>query len=363
MKRFDFLLSGYYGMSNFGDDALLLASASGVEHHLGTGSFCVTARTTNLPGASCALPERQRFRGHDRLSLYQHAAASRSIVFGGGSTLHSERDLNLKRHMLKLAGKGPHLALGIGVGPFPSVGAEHACARLLQQLAFVGARDQASLERVRRLAPSTPSELTFDLALSLPDMLRDNAAEERAGIGVALCPLESVLGGSGEAEQRRIAKLAAVLGSVAEITGEPLVAVDFNGHRRLGDRALHRRLQSMLPTGVACRHVSYAPEPARYAEVLGSLRLLLTMRLHGAVFGYMCRTPLVFLEYHEKCGGFSKEIGLTDTQRVDCRSLEPPRLLSNLLYGLRHGFDQGTLPLELARHRALANWRGARAAI
>src|SRR4030067_1634791 len=122
------LLSGYYGMDNTGDDALMAVVAWGIRH------FCKTNRIyamgNKVPGFEGSdfikpiLVAKTRFIKENGLRVYYNAARAHNIVFGGGSIFVDSRDLKVKINMLKLAGKGPHTAIGVGIGPFRDANAE-----------------------------------------------------------------------------------------------------------------------------------------------------------------------------------------------------------------------------------------------
>ncbi|MEM9623262.1 MAG: polysaccharide pyruvyl transferase family protein, partial [Pseudomonadota bacterium] len=334
-------------MSNAGDDALLASTWHGLRqiHQARFGQreaprIAITARQCAF--GTPILPYAQQFRGHDRLALYLAAMRSNAIVFGGGSTLHTFRDIQLKRHLLNLAKSERHIAVGIGVGPFHEERAFVQCRKLLNSMAFIGVRDQQSYELCRSMNLNTPLNLTADLVPSLSSQMDFSACNkplvERRGIGVSLCPLESIQTGDSTLERQRVLQLAQVINDAALYTNEPVVLMDFNGHSMLGDSGLHSLLQMSLAPHVKLERCFYRNDPARYFKRIGQLRCMLGMRLHAQIFAYLVGTPILSLAYHEKNRGFAQQIGLPEDQYFEVNNLSKEKLLLQLLRGLNKGF-------------------------
>ncbi|MEM7099127.1 MAG: polysaccharide pyruvyl transferase family protein [Pseudomonadota bacterium] len=355
MKKYDYLVCGYYGMKNTGDDALLLACWQILRRMHPQAKVAVTA--SHCEYGQPVLPARERFRGHRRLAMYRAAANSTSIIFGGGSTFHSKTDLQLKTHMLALAGDGPHMAVGVGIGPFTDEKTKSVCKRLLEQLAFVGVRDQQSYDLCKEMG-LTNCRLTFDLA---PSILPANLPsfwthEKRAGIGVSLCPLEGLGKGNPQDERRRLDTIIQSLEAVAQTTGEPIVLLDFNGHDYWGDAKLHAEIQNRLSPEIEVRRYSYAAHPMEFFNRIRKLKCMVGMRLHAQVFSYLTQTPVIALNYHSKNEGWLDQIGHPEALRMDCRNLSAKKLFGLIAAGVCRGFPMPSKPVDEAVANSLNNW-------
>ncbi len=352
-------ICGYYGMRNTGDDALLLASYWGANHFLGAKNIRVSTPerlllNNKMIHSNLALP--QKYRGQNRLNHYKSAALSKRIIFGGGSVLHNAHDINMKRDMMRLAGRHDHLALGVGIGPFPNTKGETACKHFLNECGFVGVRDHKSFALAKSLAPHANIHKTFDLAPSLlasphytPRSVR------RSGIAFCLCPLESLTGDI-KNEHYRLSEIARVICELYEETKEPITLMDFNGHKELGDSQIHQELLRFIPTNIAINHIHYNSNPIAALKKIGSFKAVVGMRLHASVFSYLTETPLVSINYHSKCSEWCKQIGLDNNQQFQATHFNSEELSQCLRNGIKHGFSPTSLKIKTAINQSLMNW-------
>lgn len=354
-------LVGYYGMQNSGDDALLAATVMGAKQFLDVDDIIINTPTKikmrGIDEAKPILLKKQYFPAQNRLRQYKAAYSSNRILIGGGSVIQNQRDIDLKRDLLILAGGRGHLALGVGIGPFENTAAEHSCAKLLNRLDFTGVRDDISLEIANDIAPNANVEKTFDLAPSLLKTPQFSLTSmERRGIAVCLCPLER-LKGDKHAEYQRLKSIANALTTLYFFYGEPIVFLDFNGHPELGDRAIHKEVASMMNSQVEKQFVDYDPNPYRLLQRIASYKTVVSMRLHGTIFGFMANTPVISINYHQKCKGWCELIGMPKRLQFDCNEISSEELAGVIYTGLGEGFSNNTISIDKAVNASMKNWR------
>jgi polysaccharide pyruvyl transferase WcaK-like protein len=363
LKSTDAYLVGYYGMRNSGDDALMHATAWGAKHILDCNSLKIASHSNYqhqaLGSYQANLPKRQRFPGQNRLTRYSHALHSKRIIFGGGSVLHSESDINLKRHLMALSGSKNSLALGVSLGPFKSLSAEKACAQFLNECAFSGLRDQHSLQIARDIAPNANSKLTFDLApLILCSAGLKPAQNVRNGIAFSLCqvaidPMGKI---DNQAETRRLAEFCQLISKLYENTGEAITLLEFNGHSLFGDWQVNHPIVTRLQQSVPITIKPYNPDPIAVLQDLSTYKALVSMRLHGSILAYLVNTPVLSLNYHQKCRGWCQQVGMPFELQYDLKQLEVDKLVCQIEQGLTDGFAQPSLAVQDAIKCALTNW-------
>ncbi len=361
-KRYDAYLVGYYGMRNSGDDALMLASHWAANKLMGFNKILVSSHgeLTGLPGycQENRLPTAPIFRGQQRISHYLAALQSERIIFGGGSVLHSYRDIELKRHLMKLANPGKSMALGIGLGPFADKAAQLSCSKFLNECGFVGLRDQQSFELAKKLAPNANLHNTFDLAPSLlwhPDL---ELASKRQGILFNLCPLALNAFGVTDAinEANRLNAICQVIEALWQRHREPIAIININGNSAYGDWQLSDGVVRQLQGRVPIELIPYQSNPLKVIQTISSFKTMVSMRLHGNIFAYMAGVPSVALNYHRKCWQWCQQVGVPGTKQFHAKHFDKAELLEAIQDSLLAPQASPSLDTETAANLALKNW-------
>lgn len=352
-------------MQNTGDDAFLAVAAVAARKHLRSENiFSRSHRTPMVSGVRVRpLYPFPSLPGLGRLNAcpeYLRLRRAKHLIWAGGSIIHTQAINDAYCRMMDLARDSKAFAAGVSVGPFPNTGAEASAARFLNRLDFVGVRDQVSYQRVLEIAPKAHVKLTFDLAPLLIQEMRNPAGRTppaRRGLGVALCNYERFVGGVAKRENERLAVVAeAIRTCVRAGAVDHVVLIDFNGHPQYGDNALHAELAHRLGADVSTEHVRYCDDPVTVMRRIGTLRGMLAMRLHAAIFAFCNSVPSVLLCYHEKCGEWARMIGAPMERTLDAAQLDPAALASQI-----KGLFQSEAALSAMRPveaagKAFENW-------
>jgi polysaccharide pyruvyl transferase WcaK-like protein len=360
-KQYHAYLTGYYGMQNTGDDVLLYTTRWASHHlHGNTRSKVSSAGLIKCEefGDIQAMPE-YRFRGHQRLSHYKNALQSEKVIFGGGSVLHSSKDIDFKRHLIKLAGRKESRAVGVGLGPFESVEAEKACAKFLNECGFTGVRDPESLAIAQTIAPKANVILTFDLApLMLCHQTNRLVDIERNGIMFNFCQqaIDSFGNVNQGNEQNRIDMAVNAIEQIWQQTQEPIFLLDFNNHSQFGDFSIHQQIMSRVSSDVQMTHIAYDPNPFKVLQRIAGFKATVSMRLHSAIMSFMANTPALSINYHKKCRSWCEQIGVPENYQFDAQNIVPEELSLQLKIGIGTGFAKSTMKPDAAVQAALLNW-------
>lgn len=355
-------------MKNTGDDALQAVTCWGVKKYLHADQLHITSTTSlEFPDLGIVNPiysPSPFFRGENRLRGYMKSINSDGVVFGGGSVFHSSSYLRMANHFIKLAGKGPHAAVGVSIGPFRNITDEKDCAKLLNKFYFIGLRDLESYEITKALAPQVQSELTFDLAPLLQlaansNNICSNNISNRKGIGISLCDFEHFVGGNVIRDSIRRKKLAGLLEKLVADTDEELVFIDFNGHNYFGDHQLHKELAEIIGGQASIRHLHYNPNPLYALSEISKLKVIVAMRLHASIFGYMVNTPTIMLSYHPKCLGWANQIGMDKALVFDSVDFDVAEVVNSIQKSILGNFAAPTLSLNESIENSMKNWSWA----
>ena len=361
MEKFDALLVGFYGMRNTGDDMLMAAAAAGARLAFNAERIAVTAaKDSEAPlrlGLINTQSRQQRFKGQDRLLKYWAAKRSKHIIIGGGSVLHTAKDIHQKRQYLSLAQSKQHISAGVGIGPFVDSKAEQACAQFLNACSFTGLRDRDSYDIARSIAPNANVALTFDLAPGLryePEFVASLAQQRQPAIGIALCPVERFAGRE-DLELTRLKSIATALRKFCAEQPHEIRLIDFNGHAQLGDQQVHAQLKAMLGD-LPCKIIDYQANPYTAIHEISKLSGIVAMRLHAAVFAYLSDTPCIALNYHPKCHNWCRDIGQAPDFASDSGQIDHEWLYQRLLDISDTNYIQPSLDVAEACRKAQLNW-------
>src|SRR5262249_7667542 len=150
------------------------------------------------------------------------------------------------------------------------------------------------------------------------------------------------------------ARIEAVAKAVA--AADDVVLIDLNAEPNT-DARVHEALRAKLR--VPTRHVRYAEDPLAVARTIASLRGLIAMRLHAAVFAFLARTPALLLGYHEKCAAWAETIGLDRSMIFDAAAIDPDAL-THAVARIAESPAPTLDPAEaIARARRNFSWDGA----
>lgn len=313
---YDILMSGYYGFSNAGDDAILQS----IHDNLMSASDEV--KVTVLSNNPRQTRERYGLNAVPRFNLFQVCrAVSRCDVLlsGGGSLLQdrtSTRSLLYYLFVMHLARrKGKKVMLyANGIGPVNRPANRRRVKRAVEQADLVTLRDHSSAQELRRMGVERQDlHVTAD-----PVFTMERAGQERverilreAGLdGKQPFAVISVRDwpGMGSFPQ----KLAAVCDHLYEKHG--LVSL-FVLMQPDNDRTVSGQvLQAMKAPGIL---LEQSLTPTELMGVIAEGRLCLAMRLHTLIFAARAAVPLVGLVYDPKVSSYLEELDMPCAGEVE----------------------------------------------
>lgn len=311
-----FLISGYYGFENLGDEAIL----SALTHQLRA------RRPDAVITALSASPERTRARlgiesvGRTSLAAIARAAREPGTVFlsGGGSLLQDVTGpLSVPYYLGALlvarAAGSRTMFLGQGVGPLGRRLSRLLVGAVARRVDALTVRDQGSADLLAACGvPPERIELTADPVLALPPAPPEvgAAAIREAGldpgkplIAVSVRPWPSWY-------EKQLKAFSAVLAQAAEQHGAQLLLIPFH---RPDDEPLVSELADSLArpesAHLAVATLSRPLSPEAMLSVLAHARLVVGMRLHAVIMAAAVGVPAVGLVYDPKVAAFCERAG------------------------------------------------------
>ena len=180
----------------------------------------------------------------------------------------------------------------------------------------------------------------------------------RKGIALSLCSVAIDAMGKTDklAEFHRFEKFTELITQLYVKTGEPITLIEFNGHSSLGDWQINNNIIRKLSNTVPITIEKYEANPIKLLENLASYRVIISMRLHGSILGYLAKTPVLSVNYHSKCEGWCQEIGMPYGYQIDLFNLNIEKIVSEIVKGLSTNFKSPTLSVNTALKNSLSNW-------
>jgi polysaccharide pyruvyl transferase CsaB len=296
----NFLLSGYYGYGNAGDEAVLAAITASIASIAPQSTFVVTSGAPDQTQSAHASPQyslRAIARQHPK-SLVAAIRACDVFVSGGGSLLQdvtSVRNVVYYTSLIRFAAlsRKPVMIYAHGVGPLRKRISQKLTRAAMQSAYRITVRDDESKLLLQRIGVAKPIEVTADPVWSL------EADAPSSPSGPTWCvSMRSWVGREGE-------------------FGPALVALA----RRHGARLRFLPMQPMHdgPLSTAFLRDYADPSLDEIIDTTGmhprailaeaaSCSLMIGMRLHALIFAASQRVPCVAINYDPKVESLAKII-------------------------------------------------------
>ena len=338
-QRYRVLLSGYYGFSNAGDDAILQSIHEGILSTSDAVDITVLsdnpASTTTQYGLE-ALP---RFRFWTVLRALRRCDA---LVSGGGSLLQDRTSTRSILYYLsvmrgaQLLGK-PVMLYANGIGPVQKPANRRRVKKVVDRATLVTLRDANSARELEAMGVRRPAlHVTADPVFNLMAASRARAWELLRSCGIAAdrpFAVVSVRPWPGTAAFSE--DLAALCDYLSERYGMQILflpmqpAADVPASLQVGRHM--RTAFCVLGDGAGQTAAESKLSPSDLMAVLGEAKLCLAMRLHTLIFAAHMATPLLGLVYDPKVASYLEELDMPSAGDVSDFSLPQAQLLADKL--------------------------------
>jgi polysaccharide pyruvyl transferase WcaK-like protein len=356
MKRVT--ITGYYGFKNFGDDLFPLGIAKLFKDHNKIELSILSPEISGVcakylvPSRLSSLYKQKTIVGKSiRLVMMLYAAIySDHIILAGGSVISSNSSNAMRKFQYIIAKMGicSFSAAGVSVGPFNNPIDYTNAKKFINELKFILVRDQESYDLVSTMGFQHKLEMSLDIAgiINYADYL--DAHKERNGeVAVALCNYESYVNGDLMKESKRIENVTSAFIKFCEDNYIKTVKVlVLNSNKSDGDMSLAESFSTRLSNSNIAHEFYIHKNPEETIDEINNSKLILSMRLHGAIVAYLGCTPFVLVEYHKKCHEFNSLV-LNDSELVDTEDADA--LTTHLSKVYASGNSLKLLPSEYSR--------------
>ncbi|MDR7482857.1 MAG: polysaccharide pyruvyl transferase CsaB [Armatimonadota bacterium] len=297
------LIAGYYGLGNLGDEAVLAGLLAALRRLVPEGRVVVLSAD---PAATLSA-HRVEAVARSPQGVWHALAGAGLLIMGGGSLVQdvtSARSAVYYLGVMLAAGvRGvPVAAVGQGIGPLRRRWIRGLARVAFTRAAVVDVRDRDSAATLAALGVRRPVRVGADLAFLLDPapapvvqatLARYRLDRARARIGVAFRAWAGL---------PPVATTGAVLRRFARAVDADIAVLVFD---RARDRALGYELAA-----AADGRVVEVDTPAELLAFVGTMDLVVGVRLHALIFAVAQGVPAVGLAYDPKITAFAAEQGL-----------------------------------------------------
>lgn len=314
------LVSGYYGLSNAGDEAVLAALVAALRRRDPGGEIVVLS-------ANPALTEEiHQVRAVPRMSVAavnEELARADLLISGGGSLL---QDVTSLRSLLYYLGvislarlkQVPVFFYAQGIGPLHRPLARRLTARVASQVAAITVRDAGSAELLRQLGVVRPSvTVTADPVFTLVEP--GAAGESDPAKAEARRPVFGLAFRPWPGEDQWLPRVAQAAAEAARRCGADLIWLPFQAP---GDVDVAERLRAACPEPSTVAPAS--PDPREVVRQVAACDLIVGARLHALIVGAAAGRPVVGVSYDPKVEALLGELGLAPAAQLP--DVDPQRL-------------------------------------
>lgn len=287
----NFLINGYFGFANAGDEAVLSAMIGAIKTQRPDATFCATAGDVAATRAlhNCEAVGRQSPR-----DLMEAIKRCDVFLSGGGSLL---QDVTSVRNvvyytgvlrMARLSGK-PAMMYAQGVGPLRNPIARKLARMAFQSSEIATVRDPQSAQLLREIGVSRAVEITADPVWNLAPAPGIARKKKRWVVALRSWP---------DANENAIPDIIKELRNTATAAGATLKFLPMQPGR--DDEILEGLVEAdeKLDTN--------GKTPAEIVALAGSGDLMIAMRLHALIFAASQGLATVALNYDPKVSALAK---------------------------------------------------------
>lgn len=303
-KRYDVVLSGYYGFNNSGDDALLMAILRDIRAVMPDTRFLILTKKPKLGKEHCMVDTVHRFRP---IKLYRALKSSKMLLSGGGSLIQdatSAKSLYYYLFVMNLAKKVgcKVFAYANGIGPVKNEHVKMVCS-VLKKADKITLREEMSAKEFERICQGVPYEVTADPAVGLTiknntlfEILEKEGINEKKLLGVSVRSWS-------DNDPHFLEKVSKTIRNASEKYGLYPIFIPM---KYPGDIKISKELCEAVGKGYVIGK-QYGVEDM--VSFISSCTVVLGMRLHTLIFAVGNQIPCIGISYDPKIDGFMEYVG------------------------------------------------------
>ena len=300
------LMSGYYGFSNAGDEAMLTAIVTALQKQDPSVEITVIS---GHPQVTTALhPGVKAIHRFDPIGILKAMAGCDLLLSGGGSLLQnvtSRISLFYYLSIIGLAGiMGRHIMLfAQGIGPIHGGFCRWLTRKVCSLADLITVRDDGSLEDLAAMGMDTSHILvTSDAVFNLPPGRPAAGQEKLRQLGLDLSrPIIAFALRHWKGEKRFVREFARAADELQQLYKAQILflPLQFPADAELSDsvRSAMEQQKDVFILRQRC-------DTQTYQDIISNVQLLIGMRLHALVFAAINDVPFMAVSYDPKVDRF-----------------------------------------------------------
>ncbi len=308
-KKYDVIISGYYGFSNIGDDAMLRSIVDNLRQQKTDISILVLSKKpveTSLSYNVSAINRKNMF------AVYSSMKRAKLFIYGGGNIIQDSTSSRSILFYLGTAWLAKKLGLKVmfyanGIGPINKQRNAQYSKKILNMADVITVREKISCKELERMGITKPKiMLTADAALAVrfsgnskePDEIFINEGiplnAAYAGFSVRKCP---------GCDKHQQAKYEKIIAETADYiyNNYNLIPVFIPMEYQVDIATIQNIVSRMRTNGYIITNNHSVPETF---EIIKKMSIMIGMRLHALIFAAYMNVPLVGISYQPKVEGF-----------------------------------------------------------
>ncbi len=322
--HYDFVLSGYYGFNNSGDDALLLALITDLKAIKPDARMAVLSSNPRLTQKVYKVDAYNRV---SPLKLRKLFLKSNVLLSGGGSLIQDETSSKSLWYYLYVIAWAKRCGMNVmqiasGIGPVRKKFNRKITAHVLNKnVDRITLRENKSYKEIQSMGVTVPAEVTVDPAISLEGESKQHVIElfDKNAIpyGDYVCVALRKWKSASENFEQIMAK---ALDHIADKYKKTIVFVPMQYPT---DLEISKLICSQMSNKAYVIEV-----PLSIRETIGIIHyssLVLAMRLHSLVYAVSCGVGVIAIKYDPKIDGFMEYF--RQSRIADVESMTQTRLI------------------------------------
>jgi len=307
MKRI--LVAGYYGYQNSGDDAILHSICHDIRQLEVESSITVLSNQPEVTQGEYGVESVNRF---DFLQVAKAIKQTDVLLMGGGSLIQdltSTRSLYYYLGILWIAKlyKKPVMLYGNGIGPIKKSYNIPLTRLTLNQVDIITLREHVSKDLLHKLKVKKPLiEITADPVFNL-DL--GHIEESNEIFDMERIPRDKKMVGvlfrSWTHEDSYTRKMAKVCDKIIEVYDYHIVFIPM---KHPADLVVAFEIMKKMKHKASVIENRYNEE--KLIGFMGNMNLIMSMRLHGLIYGALKQVPLIGFNYDPKVEYYAKELDI-----------------------------------------------------